>query len=235
MSDFWEKALLAPLAMLGGKLLALLPNLLAMAIILTAGFILAWAASVAVEHLLRVVGLDHLSNRIGISAALIRGGVKSDLSHLLGRGAYWIVLLFAGIAALAALDLQPINRFAQTFLAYIPHLLTAAVILLAGYLLSNFVSQAALIAAVNAGLPPARAVAAFSRWGVQLLAIAMAMEQLGIAQTIVVVGFGITLGGVVLAAAIAFGLGARDLAKDFLERRLLDRYRDRAPDDLRHL
>jgi hypothetical protein len=236
MTDFWEKALLAPLAMLGGKVLALLPNLLAMAIILTAGFIVAWAASVVVEHLLRVLGVDHLSNRIGVSTALTRGGVKSDVSHLVGRAAYWVVLLFAAIAALAALDLQPINRFAQSFLAYIPHLMTSAVILTAGYLLSNFISQAVLIAAVNAGLPPARAVAAFSRWGVQLIAIAMALEQLGIAEHIVVVGFGITFGGVVLAAAIAFGLGAQALAKDFLERRLSDRSRDRgAPDDLRHL
>jgi hypothetical protein len=222
MSEFWDKALLAPLAMLGGKVLALLPNLLAMAIILTAGLIVAWATSVIVEHLLRVVGIDHLSNRTGVSAALARGGVKSDVSHLVGRATYWVVILFAAIAAIAALDLQPINRFAQSFLAYIPHLMTAMVILLAGYLLSNFVSQAVLIGAVNAGLPPARA-------------IAMALEQLGIAEHIVVVGFGITFGGVVMAAAIAFGLGARDLAKDFLERRLSDRYRDGAPDDLRHL
>jgi hypothetical protein len=63
----------------------------------------------------------------------------------------------------------------------------------------------------------------------------MGLEQLGIAEHIVVVGFGITLGGVVLAAAIAFGLGAKELAKDFLERRLSDRYSDRPPDDLRHL
>jgi hypothetical protein len=63
----------------------------------------------------------------------------------------------------------------------------------------------------------------------------MALEQLGIAQHIVVVGFGILLGGVMMAAAIAFGLGAKDLAKDYLERRLSHGPRERAPDDLRHL
>ena len=63
----------------------------------------------------------------------------------------------------------------------------------------------------------------------------MALEQLGIAQNIVVVGFGITLGGVVLAVAIALGLGAKDLAKEFLERMLSDKPRDRMPDDLKHL
>jgi hypothetical protein len=63
----------------------------------------------------------------------------------------------------------------------------------------------------------------------------MALEQLGIARNIVVVGFGIILGGVALAVALALGLGAKDLAKEFLERMLSDKPRDRAPDDLRHL
>jgi hypothetical protein len=63
----------------------------------------------------------------------------------------------------------------------------------------------------------------------------MALEQLGIAQHIVVVGFGITWGGIVLAGAIAFGLGAADLAKGFLERRLVARSKSNTVDDLHHL
>ena len=145
------------------------------------------------------------------------------------------MVAFAVLAGLGALNLQPLNQFAQSFLAYLPRLFTATLILVAGYLLSNFVSQAVLIAAVNAGIPPARLVAACSRWGVQLVAVAMALEQLSIAQNIVVVGFGIMFGGIVMAAAIAFGLGAKDLAKEFLEQRLSNKSRDRAPDDLRHL
>lgn len=236
MVEFWETALMAPLVSLGMKVLALLPNVLAMVIILSIGWAVAWGAALITEHLLRVIGLDRLSERLGATAALLRGGVKSDPSHLLARALYWLVLAFAVIGALAALNVDPINRFAQSFLAYIPHLLTAAVILVAGYLLSNFVGQAVLITAVNAGFPPARAVAALSRWGVQLLAVAMALEQLGIAQNIVVVGFGITFGGVVLAAAIAFGLGAKDIAKAFLERRLSGSGLNQTPpDDLRHL
>ena len=233
MKQFWETALLDPLATIGDQILALLPNVLGMVIILSVGWAAAWLAGVLVERLTRVMGLDRVSDRVGVSAAMARGGVKSDLAYLLGRAIFWIVLVFSAIAALSALDLEPIRDFAHSFLAYIPHLLMAMLILIAGYLLSNFVSQAVLIAAVNAGLPPARVVAAASRWGVQLVAIAMALEQLGIASNIVAVGFGITLGGVVFAAAIAFGLGAKDLAKDFLESRLSQR--TRPPDDLRHL
>ncbi len=235
MKEFWQTALLGPLQALGKQVLAVLPNVLAMTIILAAGLVVAWAMGHLGERLLRMIGLDHLCNRLGVNAALARGGVKTDPSRLAGRAAYWMVLLFAAMAGLGALNLKPINQFAQSFLAYVPHLFTAGLILVGGYLLSNFVSQTVLIAAVNAGLPPARLLAACSRWGVQLVAVAMALEQLGIAQHIVVVGFGITLGGVVMAGAIAFGLGAKDLAKDYLERRLSQSPRDRAPDDLRHL
>lgn len=235
MREFWETALLGPLESLGMKILALLPNVLAMGIIMTVGLAAAWVAGYLVERVLRVIGLDHFCDRAGVNAALARGGVKTDPSRLVGRAAQWVVVTVAVIAALGALNLQPINQFAQSFLAYLPHLFTAALILLGGYLLSNFVSQAVLIAAVNAGLPPARMLAACSRWGVQVIAVAMALEQLGIAERVVVVGFGIVLGGVVLAAAIAFGLGAKDLAKEFLERGISGRPHDRHPDDLRHL
>jgi hypothetical protein len=234
MNDFVNQALLGPLELLSRQILTVLPNVLAMGVILLGGLFTAWAFGSIVERLLRMIGFDHLCDRLGMNAALLRGGVKTDPSRLVGRGIYWTVIVLASIAALGALNLTPINQFAQSLLAYVPHLVTAAVIILAGYFLSNFVSQAVLIAAVNAGLPPARLIAACSRWGVQVLAGAMALEQLGIAQHIVVVGFGITWGGIVLAGAIAFGLGATDLAKGFLERRLVGRSNHGAVDDLHH-
>lgn len=235
MKEFWETALMGPLTEVGKGALAFLPSLLAMLIVLTVGLILAWAVSHLVERLLRVLGLDSLSNRIGVSAALARGGVKNEFSHLAGTGAYWLIVIFAVMGSLSVLNLEPVKQFAVALLAYLPHLFLATLILLAGYLLSNFISQAVLIAAVNAGLPPARMLAAFSRWAVQLVALAMALEQLGIAETVVVVGFALLMGGVVLAGAIAFGLGAKDLAKDYLERRLALKHEEEKGDDLRHL
>jgi len=234
MKEFWETALWAPLAALGQKVLALLPNVLAMMIILTVGLVASRLVAYTTERLLRVIGLDHLGNRLGVSAALARGGVKADPSHLVGRAAYWVVLLFSAMAALGALNVEPVNQFARSLLAYLPHLFVAVLILVVGYLLSNFVSQAVLIAAVNAGVPPARLVAAFSRWGVQLLAIAMALEQLGIAQHTVAVGFGIAFGGLVLTLSLAFGLGAKDLARDLLDRQF-GKKNERNKDDLTHL
>ncbi len=233
MNSILEQALLAPIELMGRHLLAILPNLLAMSVLLLGGLGLAWLAGHSTQRVLYLVGFDRACDRLGMTGALLRAGIKSDPSRLTGQGVFWSIALLTCAAALSALNLAPINQFAQSFLAYIPHLVTAGVILLAGYVCSNFASQAVLIAAVNAGLPPARLIAACSRWGLQLLAIAMALEQLGIAEHIVVVGFGITWGGLVFAAAIAFGLGGSDLAKDFLERRVV-RTRASVMDDLHH-
>ena len=234
MNELIEQALLAPLQVVGRHMLAVLPNIFAMGILVLGGLLAAWLSSLLVERFLRVIGLDHLSNRLGTTAALLRAGIKTDPSRLIGQMLYWTVAIFASIGGLSALDLAPINQFAQSTLAYVPHLITAGVILLAGYVCSNFASQALLIAAVNAGLPSARLIANCAQWGIQLLAGAMALEQLGIAEHIVVVGFGITWGGLVLASAIAFGLGATDLAKEFLERRMIRHPRMSEMDDLRH-
>ena len=235
LTDFFQTALLAPLEQLGQQVLAVLPNVLAMMIIIGVGVLAARASGHVVERLLRVVHFDHLCDRLEINAALLRGGVKADPSHLVGRSVYWSVVAFAVIAGLGALNLKPINQFANSLLAYIPHVLVAGLILVTGYLLSNFIAQGVLIAGVNAGLPPARLFANMSRWGIQLFALAMAAEELGIAASVVLVGFGITFGGIVFATCLAFGLGAKDLAKDYLERTFWSRGRDRAPDDLRHL
>ncbi|BCA53970.1 conserved membrane protein of unknown function [Nitrospira sp. KM1] len=233
MNDFVDRAILEPLELLGRYALAVLPNLFAMGILLLGGLFAAWLSSTLLERVLRVLGFDHLCNRLGMTTALLRAGIKTDPSRIVGSVLYWSIVLLASVAALSVLNLAPINQFAQSLLAYVPHMITAGVILLAGYVCSNFASQAILIAAVNAGLPPARLIANCSRWGLQLLAAAMALEQLGIAQHIVVVGFGITWGGLVLATAIAFGLGATDMAKDFLERRIV-RNKPGSSDDLRH-
>ena len=131
--------------------------------------------------------------------------VKTDPSRLVGQAAYWLVMIFATVAALGALNLQPINDFAKSFLAYVPHLVTASLILVAGWLLSNFVSPGGADRRGQRRAATGTPGGDLFPLGIQLLAVAMALEQLGIAQNIVVVGFGITLGGIVMAGQLHSG------------------------------
>src|SRR5207247_1338640 len=91
--------------------------------------------------------------------------------------------------------------------------LGAALCWVGGWLAANFLGQGVLIAAVNAGLPEARVLARAARWLVLLFAFATALTEIGIGRDMVVVAFGILFGGLVLALAVAFGLGGRHLAR----------------------
>lgn len=220
MKELWQTAFITPLVEFLKEFVEFLPHLLATVVILALGILVAWIVKFVVFRLLTTMKFDQLCGRIGFSQAMRKGGVSETPSHLVGRAVYWVIVLIFLMLGLGALNLQPVNQFVTQTLSYLPHLLVAIVILIVGFLLANFFGQATLIAAVNAQMTQARFLARGVQWAVILFALAMALEQMGIATGIIVAAFSIAFGGVVLAIAIAFGLGAKDAAKDFIEKRL---------------
>jgi hypothetical protein len=101
-----------------------------------------------------------------------------------------------------------------------------------GYLLSNFLGRAALIASVNAGLKIAGLIGKLVKMTVLILAVTMSLEQLGVGSGTVIIAFAILFGGFVLALSIAFGLGGRDIAKEYLEKKMRG---DEKKDEISHL
>ena len=112
-----------------------------------------------------------------------------------------------------------VEKLLATFLLYLPNILVAVVMLMIGYLLGNFLGRAALIAGVNAGIRISGTIGKLVQLAVFILAATIALEQLGIGQDTVVIAFAITFGGIILALAIAFGLGGRDMASEYLDKK----------------
>jgi hypothetical protein len=216
----WTDLVWSALEGLGSRLWAVLPAVLAMLTLLAAGLLAGWIASRMLVRLARAVTLDRRAEHWGLTAVLLRSGIRRSPSALLGLTVFWgIVLLFATMAV-DALAIPGTGRVTDFIFAWVPTAFGAALILLVGWLTGNFLGQGVLIAAVNAGVPEARYLARAARWSVLLFAVAMAMTHLGIAKEMVLVAFGITFGGLILALALAFGLGGRGLAREILERRL---------------
>jgi hypothetical protein len=142
-------------------------------------------------------------------------------------------LIFFGVG-LTTLKMPVIDYMITAFLNYLPKIFAAVLILLAGFILGNFLARAALLAAVNANMRSGRMLSGVVRLLVMLLAFAMAMEQLAIAESIVVAAFSFTFGGIALALALAFGLGGRDLAKELLQHQFSQRNQE-APDEFSHI
>ncbi|MDI7261589.1 MAG: hypothetical protein QME90_16945 [Thermodesulfobacteriota bacterium] len=218
MSEIWRTAIVASFDKFLGKVVTFLPNLLAMITILVIGFITAWIIKTLLFRFLKAIQFDRVSERWGLTHILSKGGIAYSPSSLLSRFFYWVIVLITLILGINALEVAATQNFIAHFFNYLPHLFAAVLILVIGYLIAIFLGQAALIAAVNAQMESARLISRSVRWFIIILSLTMALYHLGIAEKVIVAAFSITFGGIVLALAIAFGWGGRELAKDFLER-----------------
>jgi hypothetical protein len=103
-------------------------------------------------------------------------------------------------------------------LAFLPRLVVGALVLLAGVGAARFLERSVLIGAVNQGIRQARLLALAVKWVVLVLAAAMSLQHVGVGGSLPTIAFTIVVGGIVLAAALAVGLGARDAVGRTLER-----------------
>jgi len=218
------------------RVTALAPNLLAMLIILVAGLILGGAARYLVRLGLSALKVDRFARRTGVSVVLEKGGMRGDPSNVISLAIAWFIVGIFVILAIGALNLElALGLLSRAFL-YIPQLLVALALMILGTMVATFLRRTVLIAAVNAGMPAARPLAFAVQVAVIILALAMALEHLGVGRQVILTAFAVLFGGVVFALALAFGLAGRDLAHDLLQR-MADRSRPQEPpeDPLRHL
>jgi hypothetical protein len=236
MGEIWRIAILDSFNKFLGKVITFLPNLLAMITILIVGFLIAWIFKTVLFRFLKAIQFDRVSERWGLTHVLSKGGMAYSPASLVSRFFYWVIILITLILGINALEVAATQNFITQFFNYLPHLFAAILILVIGYLIAIFLGQAALIGAVNAQMESAKLLSRSVRWFIIILSLTMALYHLGIAEKVIVAAFSITFGGIVLALAVAFGWGGRELAKDFLER--LYKRRDEKkeePDKISHL
>lgn len=200
-----------------GMLLAFLPHLLAMLIIIVAGWIVAIIVKVIARRLMALARINILSEGTGIADILRKADLPAPLD-LLSRVVFWLVWIAFLLMGLDALNVPELHVEITKFFTVLPQVFVAVIILFLGLLAANFFSRAALLAAVNANLPSARLVSNFVRFLIVLLAVTMALEQLALAQRTVLITFTIAFGAIMLSLAIAFGIGGRNVAQGMLER-----------------
>lgn len=220
MGDQWPSEVWSGLLQVRERLLAILPGLLVLLSLLALGLLLAWLVRVAVSRVSRSLGVDRAFERWGLAPSLRRSGILRLPSDVLGLVCFWSIFILFASVGVDRLALPGVPGATALLMAFLPPLFAAALILLTGWLVANFLSQGVLIAAVNARVPEARVLARAVYWSVLLFAFATALTHLGIGKEMVLVAFGITFGGFVFALALAFGLGGRNLARHILERRL---------------
>lgn len=229
-----EVVIIEPIKDFAKNVLDFMPNLLAALLIFFVGIAIAVVLKKTFVRIFKAIGLDKVSDKVGIMEVLLKGGIKDSLSTLLAKIISWLTVLIFLTISLRALNILTIERLMEEFFLYLPNVFVAILILSAGYLLSNFLGRTVLIAAVNAGFKLSGIIGKFVQFTVFFISIAMALEQLGIGKETVLLTFSILYGGVVFALALAFGIGGKEVAREYLEKRLKGE-REEDDDDIQHL
>ena len=183
-----------------------LPGLIVLLIVLAVTLVAALVVRAVLLSALKGIDLDRRAEQAGINLA--EWSPSHSPTSVIAAWAYWIVLVMGLLGGLTALDAAIPSGFALRTFEYLPHLLAAFLVLVVGSILARFLSRAVLIGAVNMQVRSARLLSVAVSWLVLVIAVAMALDHIGIGQRILLLAFGIVFGGVVLAVALAVGLGA---------------------------
>jgi len=198
-----------------------LPRLVVMMVIIIVGLLVAFAMRHLLRGLLALTKLDRVSEDAGASRVLRMADLPS-MTELLSRSIFWITWIGFFLIGISVLGVAGLQEQISRLFRFLPEVFIAILILFLGLIIANFLSRTALLASVNAGLRSPRILSWSIRFVIWILAISMALEELGLARQTVIAAFSIVFGASMLGLAIAFGLGGQDLARRALERYLGD-------------
>ena len=153
--------------------------------------------------------VERMSHRRGVAMPLEHGEAETLVVRVTSRIVFWLVFAIFLATATAAIGVPVVSTWLAGFAAYLPRVLAALAVLLLGVLAGHLARILVLSAAASAGLAYARTLAHTVQIGVIVVAAVIAIEELGIAVTFLIVLGSIALGAVLGGAALAFGLGAR--------------------------
>jgi hypothetical protein len=211
-------ALKASLAGALNTFLSAIPRIIGFAVVLIVGWIISSLLARGVQALLHAVKFNELARRSGFADFVHKMGVKDDSSGVIANIVKWFVRLIALVVAFDTLGLPAVSNVLQQLLLWVPNLVVALVVLVIGGLAAKALSQLVRGASAEAGFtnPDMLAtVASVAVWG---FTIVVAVNQLGIATTLINTMLVGLVGALALAFGLAFGLGGRERAAQMLER-----------------
>jgi Conserved TM helix len=192
--------------------LSYIPQLIGALVILIVGYIVAKVLQAVVGRVLQGIGFDRWMERGGIKQFFDRAETNQTPASILGALVFWFVFIIAITMAADALGIPQVSVVLAQLIAYIPSIIAAILILILAALLANFISG------IVRGATGSDILASIAQYAIIVYAVFAALTQLGVAVQLTANTFLIVLGAVALAAAIAFGIGGREVARDILEK-----------------
>lgn len=211
----WETLIVGPVKSVISQAGLFISALAGVVVILLIGWIIAKIVRNIIVRLLKVI--DSLAETAGVNDVLAKGGIKYSPSGLVGAIFYWLILLATLSVAINTVGLTVAADLLNQVILYIPNVIAAIIVLILGGFAARFLTNVVQATTANIGLEQSRLLGKIVEVIVIVFVIVVALEQLRIGQYVIGPATLIILASLGLAIALAFGLGARDLAKDTLE------------------
>jgi len=216
MSRFWNDVVMPAMEGIVQDILGILPELAGALTILILGWIIARVVSSILSKLLNKIGFNSIAEKAGIADFLKRSGYKKDVSHVVGRLAYWTIMLMFLLSAAEALKLQALAETLQKAVAYIPNLIVIVVVVVFGALLAKMAGRLTRGAAASAGIDFADLLGSLATNLIMIAIAVIAISQLEIQSAVLDYAFIALMGAIALAIAITLGFGTRDIAQGII-------------------
>jgi hypothetical protein len=197
--------------------LSAIPRIIGFAVVLIVGWIISSLLARGVEALLHTVKFNDLARRSGFADFVQKMGVRDDSSGVIASIVKWFVRLITLVVAFDTLGLPAVSNVLQQLLLWLPNLVVALVVLVIGGMAANGLSQLVRGTTAQAGFTNPDMLATVTKVAVWGFAIVVAVNQLGIATTLIntlLIGI---VGAFSIAFGLAFGLGGRDRAAQMLD------------------
>jgi len=210
------QAIINPIIEVANMISPLLINLSISLVLLLVSILIAKGLQLIVVYILKAIMLDKGLSAVGFTPFLTKGEIKKAPSDLLGDLVYWISIFIAVTAIAMAYGPSTSKELLNMILNYSVSVMAAVFVLAISIFLSVVIAGLVVVIANNVGLSNSKTLAKIAQYGVNIFGFLKALEILGISSAIIVASFSVIVGAVGLAFAIAFGLGCKDIAADFV-------------------
>lgn len=198
-------------------LFAAIPRILGFIVVVLIGWLIASLIARAVATLLRTVRFNEVAERAGIARFTHRAGLTADPADVVAGIVKWLIRIVVLLVAFDLLGLPAVSEVLREFLLWLPNLIVAVAVLIIAGVAANALANIVRGASAEAGMTNPDTLANVTRVAVWAFAVVVAVNQLGVARTLINTLFTGLVSAVALAAGLAFGLGGRDLAARKLE------------------
>lgn len=214
----WAEIITISLQQVWQDFIVFLPNVIAAVITFIVGWVIAVALGKIISELIKAIRIDQLLVKLGAERPLSRAGLRLDSGMFIGGLVKWFLIIAFLLASSDILGLSQVSGFLRDVLTYLPNVIIAAIILLLGVMLSNFLSRLVVSSVSAAGLASSNFLGTVTRWSIMIFAIFAALIQLGIAPSLINTIFTGIIAMMAIAGGIAFGLGGKEQASGFISK-----------------